>query len=607
MARLTRGTRYKFRPFDEARRFARKLGFSSRSEWRRYCASPQRPVDIPSNPQIAYRSEWKNWGDFLGTNNTKNSFLPFSEARPLARSLGFHTMAAYRAAAQDGALPLGLPKDPYAAYRNSGWQSSSDWLGTSHPSTHEKNRKKRSFTELLGFARSLGLRSKSDWFRYAKAGDRPADIPVNPADSYRGEGWQGWPHFLGTTNKKAGEVTYRDFIDGRGWARSQGLQSQDEWKALTKSGRLPPDIPANPWHVYRYRGWINIGDWLGKGDHHSKNRQWRNYEQAKDFVRTLGLPNGTEWNAYCKSGKLPADIPAMPGRVYKGSGWISMGNWLGTGAIASTQKRFLDHAEAREEVRALGFRSKTEYGKWARSDMRPPNIPALPSRTYARSGWRVWGDYLGIYRRWNKKSILAFVSSMVPVLDRLQPSELYAILRQNGCLNAIESLAEPSPLKRLVEVAFHQDKKGIEQSLRDLELEKFDDAEIQPSSDVPENDLITDTVVPLSDNDVGLPDLSPIGILSGLDDLERSVVLSDTETVEFLITKAVGRLWSRVLRSDDVDKDLADLKSHTRVHTAPASANVFSLSSTGRTVSLSLRATRSARKANPSYQTSCSG
>jgi hypothetical protein len=162
MARLSRENRYKFRSFDEARRFARKLGLASRSEWRRYCAKPRRPVDIPTNPGIAYRSEWKGWGDFLGTGNIKNSFLPFPKARSITRALGLETMAAYRAAARAGTLPQGLPKDPYAAYRKSGWQSSSDWLGTSRPSTHEKNRKKRPFADVLVVSRSLGLRSKTD-------------------------------------------------------------------------------------------------------------------------------------------------------------------------------------------------------------------------------------------------------------------------------------------------------------------------------------------------------------------------------------------------------------------------------------------------------------
>ena len=186
MARLTRGNRYKFRTFDETRRFARKLRLASRSEWRRFCASPQRPADIPANPQVAYRSEWKDWGDFLGTGNTDTSFLPFPKARSIARGLELHDMAAYRAAARAGTLPQGLPKDPYAAYRDSGWQGSRDWVGSNIQSTHEKKRQKRPFTEVVDFARTLGLRSKTDWFRWAKSGSRPVDIPANPSDSIRG-------------------------------------------------------------------------------------------------------------------------------------------------------------------------------------------------------------------------------------------------------------------------------------------------------------------------------------------------------------------------------------------------------------------------------------
>ena len=228
-----------------------------------------------------------------------------------------------------------------------------------------------------------------------------------------------------------------------------------------------------------------------------------------------------------------------------------MGDWLGTDTVAPYKRQFLSFEEAREFVRTLGFQTKTEYEAWARSDMRPANIPALPSRAYAKTGWLGWGDWLGVHNRWSKTSLLAFISSIVPLLDQFQPSEIYAILRQNGCLNAVDSLAESSPLKQLVQAALHQDKEGIEQSLHNLGLEKFDDAEIPPSSDVPENDLITDSVVPLLDDDAGLPDLAPVDILSGLDDLERSVVLSDTETIEFLINKAIGRLWSRVLRSEN--------------------------------------------------------
>jgi len=125
--RNAKSRRYSFLSYEEARAFVHRLGFSGRSEWRAYCASPKRPSNIPSNPQVAYRSQWKGWGDWLGTGNTINSFLPFEEARSIAQGLRLRSQAEYHAAGRQGVLPRGLPKDPQAAYRLSGWQGWGDF------------------------------------------------------------------------------------------------------------------------------------------------------------------------------------------------------------------------------------------------------------------------------------------------------------------------------------------------------------------------------------------------------------------------------------------------------------------------------------------------
>src|SRR6185436_1828952 len=143
-----------------------------------------------------------------------------------------------------------------------------------------------------------------------------------------------------------------------------------------------------------------------------------------------------------------------------------------------------------------------------------------------------------------------------------QPSEIYAILRQNGCLMAADSLGDTSQLKNLVLGVLHQKMEAVETTLRALRLEEPDDSEIEPTVVGTKSDAITETIASLSENEARLPELGPTQILSGLDDLERSVIVSDAETVEFLITKAVGRLWSRVLTSENVERDLVELRSH---------------------------------------------
>ena len=52
-------------PFLIARNFVRKLNLKSVKEWNKY-SKVERPIDIPSNPQKKYITEWKGWSDFLG-------------------------------------------------------------------------------------------------------------------------------------------------------------------------------------------------------------------------------------------------------------------------------------------------------------------------------------------------------------------------------------------------------------------------------------------------------------------------------------------------------------------------------------------------------------
>ena len=47
----------KFRDFESAREFARKLNLKGQREWFEYCKSGKKPVDIPSQPWKVYK-EW---------------------------------------------------------------------------------------------------------------------------------------------------------------------------------------------------------------------------------------------------------------------------------------------------------------------------------------------------------------------------------------------------------------------------------------------------------------------------------------------------------------------------------------------------------------------
>jgi hypothetical protein len=54
---------------------------------------------------------------------------------------------------------------------------------------------------------------------------------------------------------------------------------------------------------------------------------WRKIEEAREFVRSLGLKNREKWLEYVKENILPEGIPRYPNREYKNKGWISYGDF----------------------------------------------------------------------------------------------------------------------------------------------------------------------------------------------------------------------------------------------------------------------------------------
>ena len=74
------GQRSRFRSFEDARAFVRRLKLSSHTAWQAWRS--YRPRDIPCNPNEAYKGAgWINWGDFLGTGNKRNGGRPRSRKK----------------------------------------------------------------------------------------------------------------------------------------------------------------------------------------------------------------------------------------------------------------------------------------------------------------------------------------------------------------------------------------------------------------------------------------------------------------------------------------------------------------------------------------------
>jgi len=188
---------------------------------------------------------------------------------------------------------------------------------------------------------------------------------------------------------------FRSFEESHAFVRVLGLKNRKEWREYCKSGKKPGDIPQQPDKIYKNKGWISMGDWLGTGNIASRDRKFKSFVDARNYVRTLGLKNRDEWVKFSKTNKKPDDIPRAPSLTYKNKGWKGWGDWTGSGTVQTQQRHYLSFEEARKFVYELGLKSANEWREYYSSDKKPSNIPAAPNITYKDKGWKGWGDWLG--------------------------------------------------------------------------------------------------------------------------------------------------------------------------------------------------------------------
>jgi hypothetical protein len=94
----------------------------------------EKPPDIPAGPERVYLNEWKNWADWLGHSRRIGGWRPFKEAREYARKLylkhrdEWMELAKKRNSGTKNKIPDDIPAYPDNVYDE--WIGWWDWLGT---------------------------------------------------------------------------------------------------------------------------------------------------------------------------------------------------------------------------------------------------------------------------------------------------------------------------------------------------------------------------------------------------------------------------------------------------------------------------------------------
>lgn len=183
-------------------------------------------------------------------------WLPFGEARSIARGFNFEYQEEWVEIAEIHSLPERVPENPDIIYRYTGWKSWTDWLV--EPS---KRKNYSSFAEAREFARCLRIRTCTEWMQLLL--DDPTLpnqynllLPRYPQYQYKTAGWINWADWLGLT------IDYKDFETTRKFIRKLNLKSKEAWIQYCKTNK-PKIICRYPEITYRNSGWMGWEDWLG--------------------------------------------------------------------------------------------------------------------------------------------------------------------------------------------------------------------------------------------------------------------------------------------------------------------------------------------------------
>ena len=127
----------------------------------------------------------------------KIDYRPFKKARFFARSLKLRTRTEWNEYSKTQGLPPDIPTAADNVYRDDGWISWPDWLGSDVLGPQDRKKLFWDFEKARAFVHKLELKSLREWQAYSASGNRPVYIPSTPSVVYKDAGWIGMADWCG--------------------------------------------------------------------------------------------------------------------------------------------------------------------------------------------------------------------------------------------------------------------------------------------------------------------------------------------------------------------------------------------------------------------------
>jgi hypothetical protein len=170
------------------------------------------------------------------------------------------------------------------------------------------------------------------------------------------------------------------------------ITSKKAWGDYIKLYSLPDGVSRTPSTTYKNRGWVSWGDFLGTGNKWDNDVNYLTYNEGKEFLSKYNLKTAKDYQTLIKNNDF--NLPLKPNRFYKNRGWVSWGDFLGTGKIANQLREFYTYTEFKRKVKELKLNTFTEFKKFIINNKEDKKIPTNPNIVYKNNGWISWSNII---------------------------------------------------------------------------------------------------------------------------------------------------------------------------------------------------------------------
>ncbi len=319
---------HNFIPFKEAKKICLKNKIKSLTSWRKFAlknSTLEKP--IPLTPYVAYKNRgWVDADNFFGKEK-KDYKLKLSTLSNFAKKNKINSSHNWFELHTKGKIPQQYAYRPDKVYKNKGWISWSNFLGTKK--IYKVDLDKYNYDEARKKAKSLKITTNQEWQRYHQLG-KLKNFPLRPEKVYLKE-WTNWLDFFG---KDKAYIVPKDkwlnYIQAEKIVRKYNLKNYTEWKKIKKEKLEKLKIPRYPDHIYKNKGWKSWAHFLGSKNIANALKFFYSYKSAKQRLRKLRLKNANHFRNERKKNIELQKIPYNPEKsaFYKNH-WISWNDFLG--------------------------------------------------------------------------------------------------------------------------------------------------------------------------------------------------------------------------------------------------------------------------------------